>query len=1156
MTELPAIGQRFYTPAAAPQQCVDPALVPGETFFGPQQDFTPAAPPVIAPPNLAVLPGGQQAPAVRFEDLAYSDLAAGRSSSWVTFNLSGLKHVNDHYVGGHNPAGDAYLEAAKSKLSQISIELFGTDLIISNGPNLAIHAPENYNMSAFFDRVNAEFKNGIEFSYEYKGETIHASYTPATEGRPTIYNIGELKFSALRAADGTVLITREGIYRALREEIYMLNRRGSEIVTGRHNSTYVVTSDQAALLNSYSLQNRLLDFNPRVEAPAGAAIEPTSRLANGAQMQADAIRLLSSGKSAHFAFLDVNMMSSFRSLGFQGELMMDAIVEERMAQAARVLPDGVTIYRANSGSEEFYLVGDSDKVTAAQMREASQNFMRALNETPFRLLVDREAFARTTLGGQYLREHPELETQKLKLSNGKSIDVVPVDVTDVVRQSASGLRSRGITVTLGEGTITPAMVAERTARGPQSAAAVTFEQVSKAITELGEVAKDLNPLRRNLQLEVDFVDGKPVGRIIPLDSALSDPRPVSGDAHASVIDEAVRNNYTIEFTTQDRKIRTVCVRDEAGNVVPEATRRAADIFQGRAQLTPLSSAPVSATEQTSSSAGTETEVLQSREPGFFDEPVSEPPIEQAGRNLGEVLAGEKGKVWFRAFLQRPEGKAFIRDWAKSGALNAGSFLFSLLAAAGAETLMKDLGITDFKYTFPTSMGAGMGADLAFRKAFVKGFQVGSVGSLAKGLGAGLAFSFLGSSLYNGSLDAAGAGPGSFWRGTVPEMGVSLGFGLGGAALLEPGANIGTAYLAGNGVMTGSSMGAAGAALPFAIFAAGNELLPRILNSQMELEVKQQVQDDIRTGLAREGGVLNNYALFMSCVPIFSNLITFVVPDGMVAEKSWEWVEQNALPARSDMQSRLASIWMQADGQAMGLDYRGEARDISFYQNASFSYERIAQLMQTRIEFSDHYTKYNEVAGRYGEYYTQSTEVSYPPDDIHTREAHAYEYLTQATKGLNSEQYAAKMPGILQKVQADYHIENMGDFLLRVQIKAVQDEARFLAGTQVEEAERLSGGGGTTFHVERGMFNRDGTLKAGMAQQMVAFANSGRLDEVGKGIVEQRKYLRTVALAQGAQATPVDVTLGLANANGSVNESSVYYQNYLKNVGNFLAKLAA
>ena len=532
--------------------------------------------------------------------------------------------------------------------------------------------------------------------------------------------------------------------------------------------------------------------------------------------------------------------------------------------------------------------------------------------------------------------------------------------------------------------------------------------------------------------------------------------------------------------------------------------------------------------------------------------ILDPTTVALGRNLGEVLAGEKGKAWFQDFVKTPQGKNFVRSWVKSGTLSAGGFLTSLLAAVGADALMNQLGITDFKYTFPTSMAAGYVADLAFQKAFVQGFQAFSWAH-AGGLGANLAFSFFGSSLYNGLLDAAGADANSGWRGTVPELGVSLGFGLGGTALMAQSANFGTAYLAGDGVLTGSSMGAGGAALPFAIFAAANELLPRFLNSGMELGFKQQAQDDIRVGMLREGGFWNNYAAFMSCVPIFSNLITFTVPADMVAGKAWQWIEQNALPARGDLQSRLSSIWMQADGQAMGLDYRGDARDISFYQTFTPSSARIAQLMQTRVEFSDHYTK---VVGRYGVHSQPAqVEIQYPPDDIRYRETHAYEYLTEATKGLTSDQYTARMPGILQKIKADYQIADMGDFLLRVQVKGVQDEVRFLVGSQVTEAEGLSGPG-STFFAERGMFNPDGTLKAGKANEMVSYFNLGRTDEVGRGILEQRKYIRTVALANGAQATPTDISLGLANADGSVNQNSTYFTRYLADIENRLTHLSA
>ena len=84
-----------------------------------------------------------------------------------------------------------------------------------------------------------------------------------------------------------------------------------------------------------------------------------------------------------------------------------------------------------------------------------------------------------------------------------------------------------------------------------------------------EAAKKLNPLRRNVLLEVDFVNGEPASRIAPLESRLSNPMPIEGQAQNSLIDQAVKNKWQIEFTTKDGKLSTLRIinKDGGANIV-------------------------------------------------------------------------------------------------------------------------------------------------------------------------------------------------------------------------------------------------------------------------------------------------------------------------------------------------------------------------------------------------------------------------------------------------------------------------------------------------------------------------------------------------------------------------------------------------------------
>jgi hypothetical protein len=1051
------------------------------------------------------------ASAEAFSTVTRLQLAAGQSSSWVVINLSGLKFINDNgnkYPGGHE-AGNAYLTEYQKNIRLAASLTLGIPpeevIIVRDGPNFAVNVTNEAAGRKVIGSLSVINRTGIEFTYTYKGE----KYTKALNvvdlaNKTSLFSEGIVTFDAntLTDAQGRVLVSEDAIFKGLREQIYYLNR--PELNSGRIGGTHLVGAAEAAILETYSLSVRLVGYDQimaearPVLAPQGAAnVESRSGLYNVDQMKLDGAALLRRGHSVRFSFFDGNAIGSFRSLGFAGEAMIDSLVEARMAQAAAkagLAELGVRVYRHGGGSEEFYLTADSEKVSAEAMNKATQRFLTALNSTPFEIRIEPAALQATEAGRRYLAENPQAVRETL---NGR--EYIRVDITRVTRLSGSGQPHRAVTVTMGTGVIKPT---------GDTAFDNLFERSFKAIMEFGEAAKQANPARRNMIVEVTMqADHAINARIIPLDNAVANPMPVNGSAPTSLIDEAYRNNWTIEVTAKEGKIVTAKVIEPSGaeRQIPAAELEAMTTTQQR-------------------------------------------PAEITGEALGKVLAGEKGKTWFKRYMSTPEGRTFVRQWAKSGAINGASFITSLLAAVGTERLLRELGVTNFGVTFSSSMAVGYGTDIAFRKAFVTGFQAGSLATQARGLGANIVFATLGSSLYNGLLNTIGVNPDSWLRGTVPQLGVGLGTGI-----------LGTKFLA----SSAAGMGPAGAALPFALFATANELIPRFSNSEMELNFKQQVSDEVREGLAREGGFYNNYALFISCVPIFSNIVTFTVDDARVAEKAEAWLRHEASPARADLQTRLTNLWLAVDGPALGIDYDGGPRDAAFFSGVNYRYERVTALMQTRVEFRNS----QQVIGertiehcdgdfRYGCVPASTTIPVYGPA---VREADAYDYFTRTTRELTPEQYRAKLPEIVAKLQSEYSISAPQDFLLRVQVRGIQDEAAFLASSQVAEAEHLSAGGvagvGTTYHVERGLFNADGTLRAGRATAAVSYANLGDTGGIGRMITEQRKYARTVALAQGSPATPVDIQLGLATANGRVNEQSSYYQTYLNKLTEFAITLA-
>lgn len=1038
-----------------------------------------------------------------------SQLAAGQSSTWAVINLSGLKYINDTFVGGHD-AGNAYLTNIQENIRfAVALELNIPPeevVIVRDGPNFAVNVPTETAGRNLIKALTFLDFQGVEFNYLYEGKN-HAGQLSVSDlqGKVSLINEGLITFDAAALTDsqGNVLISDEAAYKALREQIYYLNR--PEIESGRFGATHVIDAGSAAVLESYALTERVVGYSAimaeasPVLAPEGAPrADSRSRLYNVEQMRLDGAALLRQGHSVRFVFFDGNAIGSFRSLGFAGETMIDALVEARMAQAAAKagLADlGVRVYRHGAGSEEFYLTADSAKVSAEALAEANQRFLAALNSTPFEIRIEPAALQSTAAGRRYLAENPQAVRETV---NGR--EYIRVDITKVTRFSGTGQPHRGLTTTMGTGVIAPT---------GDTAFDALFERSYKAIMEFGEAAKHANPARRNMIVDVAMSGDHAVSaRIVPLDSAVANPVPIGGAAPTSLIDEAYRNNWTIEVTAEEGKIVSAKVIEPSGaeRAIPAAELQAMALTRQQ-------------------------------------------PAELAGQALGEALAGEKGKTWFRGFIKTPEGKAFIRQWATSSAINGGAFLTSLLAAVGTEKLLHELGVTNFGVTFTASMATGYGADLAFRKAFMSGFQAGTLAAQAKGLGAAVVFATLGSSLYNGALNTAGVDAESWLRGTVPQLGVGLGAGMLGAKFLAS---------------SGAGLGASGAALPFALFATANELLPRFINSEIELNFKQQASDDVRAEMARAGGAYNKYALFISCVPIFSNIITFTVDDGRVSDKADDWLKQTASPARADLQTRLANLWLAADGQSLELNYDGGPRDAAFFTTVNNRYERVTALLQTRVEFRNTQEVVGERTiehcdGDFGLTCVHTT-TTIPVYGNAVREADAYAYVASATKGLTPARYAEQLPAIIAELRGEYHIADPEEFLLRVQIKGIQDEAAFLASDQVAEAERLYAAGvrgvGTTYHVERGLFNSDGTIRAGQTPAAVSYANNGRMTEVNRSITEQRKYARTVALARGAAATPVDIQLGLATADGRVNEQSIYFQEYLKQTEQFFERLAA
>jgi serine/threonine protein kinase/GGDEF domain-containing protein len=468
-------------------------------------------------------------------------LAGGRSVNWVVFNISGLKHINDTVS---HKAGDHYLEAV-NKVIREAAAVNGIPaeeiVIVRKGPNFALLAP-----NAATARALCRLKVAKQFGFTYQGQPVKLSADNL--GKKSLINPGILTYEAAELApDGRVLISESAIKRGLGEEIYHLGR--PEADAGRFDREFKIGREEMGRLETFDPSFRLPGYAATraelapVLAPADSRnIEVHSGLRNNAQLNADAAALLKDGKAVRFAFFDGNAVGAFRSHGFVGETMMDAIVEVRIAEAAQKagLPDkGIKLYRHGSGSEEFYLLAD-EAVPQATMQQGVTDLMKALNDTPFELRLETKQLRETDLGRQYLSENPRAACETI---NG--VEYTTVDLTRITRGRA-GVFHRGLTITAGFGTIQP----------PPATTAnvdVYFDQEKAVLMEHGEAAKKLNPGRRNMLVEVGFESNKPFGSVIPLEPAVANPRPIAGQ-DSGEIDRISQTGARLKFTVEGDRV--------------------------------------------------------------------------------------------------------------------------------------------------------------------------------------------------------------------------------------------------------------------------------------------------------------------------------------------------------------------------------------------------------------------------------------------------------------------------------------------------------------------------------------------------------------------------------------------------------------------------
>ncbi|MBI5699828.1 GGDEF domain-containing protein [Candidatus Saganbacteria bacterium] len=444
-----------------------------------------------------------------FIGLTESGLMNGQNVSWLLVNFSGVKWINDHW--GHE-AGNAYLLRVKAILE----ETIGAPVqIVRQGPNFAVLLPENVDAAAVMRSLEGKLRAGVDFTYlrrhsDGRAEIVPASYTAATEGRSRIFN------QELLVYDATQQYSFEAIFAGLREETYYLNRPEMEYarytipqLIGNGLFQMVILDPQR--LSTLNLEERLVgsEIPAYREDAIGSLTENRSGSENVRALEGDALNLLLESGRTQLAVIDLNAIGAFRSLGPLGDLMIDAVLEVRVLEAAQVLEGtGITLYRHGGGSEEYYLAGD---VSEEQMANATRQFLEALNAEPLVLRVEVSDLESTAMGRrtlEYLKETGQYQPYQHTFENGQSAQVVDVDLTRVTRgilqPDGTYKTFLGLSGTAATGEIRRPADGEILEIRPEfrnnrfGVILEAFARGRDAVMELVEQAKPNNPNRDNL----------------------------------------------------------------------------------------------------------------------------------------------------------------------------------------------------------------------------------------------------------------------------------------------------------------------------------------------------------------------------------------------------------------------------------------------------------------------------------------------------------------------------------------------------------------------------------------------------------------------------------------------------------------------------------
>jgi hypothetical protein len=449
----------------------------------------------------------------------------------------------------------------------------------------------------------------------------------------------------------------------------------------------------------------------------------------------------------------------------------------------------------------------------------------------------------------------------------------------------------------------------------------------------------------------------------------------------------------------------------------------------------------------------------------------------------------------------------------------------------------------------------------------------SGGSLISGVG----YAILASNIYNGILEDCDVPPNHWLRGEFAQFAVGMGapslVGWGGKALLT--SRFGEAVAArilgrtALGELTAGRVLLQGLGRAFWLLAIAEVgfMIPNFFISDYKQSVNSRAREkaigemkDVDTSGAwyeTIGEVIASGAGYLDeglSYP-FGNRAYLAAND---EDKNYFALEDAAQigQAMPGILNVLRQMWEEEDL----YNYQGSAQNFSFFSGMELPHGRLAELLSKEITFNDgkpilgYKTEDFQWCDAGEKPICYTNHISVPIYDNNAPEelrASAYAFLKEKwSKG-------EEIPDVKKLLRDRFKIveDNIGAFMELASLKFLQEQIGYIVSLEPETITADATLYGDNRKL-REIFDKNGRLKPGKEGALVGMLLESEARRLGideekewdimmKVTGESRKVARLQALMSGQETfTHVDITLGLVNADGSINKDSETYKRYM------------